>query len=135
MKGVSAVIAVILILMIVVAMAALAYTWFTSMTTDLMTSTGQSINKTTTQMAKGFSISSAGCNAGALQFAIVNTGTGVLQADQVEASLDGLDASTSNPGGTIPEGGSQVYTGGSCVGGETLRVVIESGLAMTKTVE
>lgn len=136
MKGVSAVIAVILILMIVVAMAALAYTWFTSMATDLMSSTGESIEQSTSSMAKGFAIASAGCNGAQVQFSIVNTGLGTLDRTKVEGFVDGLDIVVTDVAGTIAEGATVSFTGttGGCTSGDTLRVVIESGLAMTTTI-
>jgi FlaG/FlaF family flagellin (archaellin) len=134
MKGVSAVIAIILILMIVVALAALAYTWFTGIFSTLTETTGESVTQTATQMQKQFSLDAAACTAGSLSFTIRNTGTGDLQADQVEAFLDGVDATASNPGGTIAEGTTQSYTAtGACSSGQVLRVTIETGLSQSLT--
>ena len=133
MKGVSAVIAIILILMIVVALAALAYTWFMGMQSQLLETTGETVTQTATQMQKQFSLDAASCSGGSLSFTIRNTGTGALDADKVEAYLNDIDASASNPGGTIAEGDTQSYTGGSCSSGDVLKVTIESGLSQTMT--
>ncbi|MBN2202930.1 MAG: hypothetical protein JW700_01990 [Candidatus Aenigmarchaeota archaeon] len=135
MKGVSAVIAVILILMIVVAMAALAYTWFTSMATDLMEGAGENIEHSTDQMSKSFSIISASCTP--LQFTIMNTGTANLTTANVQAFVDGTVRTITVSGGvaSIASGQSATFTGPACTDGQTLRVVIESGAGLSKTLE
>lgn len=132
MKGVSAVIAIILILMIVVALAALAYTWFTGIFSELTGTAGTSISDTTSQMSLNFALDAASCASGDLTFTIRNTGTGVLDADQVEAYLDGANAAADDPGGTIAEGATRDYDPtGTCSSGQLLRVTIESGVSQS----
>jgi len=131
MKGVSAVIAIILILMIVVALAALAWTWFSGIFSSLTTEAEQTITQQQQQMAMNFALDAAACTGGTLTWTVRNTGSGLLDADQVEAFLNGVDVVAPNPGGTIAEGDVESYSlaASGCLSGQTLKVTIQSGLS------
>ena len=136
MKGVSAVIAVILILMIVVAMAAMVWVWMSGMMADITESTGETIGNTVDSMSKNFAIDSAACISSALEFTIRNTGSGVLDPSQVNAYVNGaIQSSLTFTSGDIATGATRTYTGGSCSVGDTLRVTIENGVSMSKTLQ